>query len=240
MKNVLILEDNEHTLERLKRIVTSMEVQVFTATQTPEAYKIACEHNIDIFMVDIVLDKQVHSDTSGIRFAMAMREIPRYKRATLIFITSLEDPKLDAYAKLHCFRYIEKPFREVELRRVMKEALELPQLQIQRKEYVSLRVQKMHVIKRIDDIVYIEKLNRIMTVYSTDGEVQVMYKTMKEIIDELDNPKFKQCSRSTIINMEYVKSIDPINRYIELIDDWGTVEIGPKYKFKFMEAYGDA
>ena len=69
------------------------------------------------FIVDIILEKTKNGDMSGMTFADNIREIERYKATPIIFTTSLEDPKLHAYAHLHCYQYFDKYYREDELQR---------------------------------------------------------------------------------------------------------------------------
>lgn len=234
MKKLLIVEDNEYTLNRLKMIADTLEAKVFATVSLPEAYQIACEHNIDVFMIDIVLQPHNHSDASGVRFALNLREIERYKRTPMIFITSIEDPGLSLYSTLHCFRYIEKPFHQEEVLQVLQEALQLPQVDAGKKKYVNFRIKRMNVIKRVEDIIYIEKVNLVMQVHAVDGTFSVQYKTIKETMNELEDNRFLQCSRNAVVNMDYVVSFDMVNRYVVLKDDWGRIEIGAKYKDRLL------
>ncbi|MFQ6931962.1 MAG: hypothetical protein ACLRR3_13355 [Eubacterium sp.] len=57
---------------------------------------------------------------SGMTFADNIREIERYKATPIIFTTSLEDPKLHAYAHLHCYQYFDKYYREDEFKEAVQ------------------------------------------------------------------------------------------------------------------------
>ena len=57
MKQILVLEDNEHTRNRLVKILKSLEqkVNVFAFSNQEEAFGCAMMHRIDLFLVDIIL-----------------------------------------------------------------------------------------------------------------------------------------------------------------------------------------
>ena len=114
MKKILILEDKEIHIKILENILKDINnIQVLVAKTIEEAYKLAMENTINLFLIDIILDTEVRGDVSGLRFVEAVREIPKYSFTPLIFITSLEDPKLFAYKELHCFGYIENILQDI-------------------------------------------------------------------------------------------------------------------------------
>ena len=69
-----------------------------------------------------------------------------------------------------------------------------------------------------------------------DGKLKLQYKPSKVILEELDSDKFLQCSRYAIVNRDFIEAIDIVNRYIELKDNFGQLEIGISFKKKFIEA----
>lgn len=95
-QKVLIIEDNKAHMDALCKIIRDLQrdVQVFCAYNAGEAFQKALEHHIHLFMIDIVLNTQKQGDVSGLSFAKEIRGISKYKFTPLIFITSLEDPKL--------------------------------------------------------------------------------------------------------------------------------------------------
>ena len=42
------------------------------------------------------------------------------------------------------------------------------------------------------------------------------------------------CNKHVVVNMNYILSIDSVNRYIKLINNYGELEIGPRLKKEFM------
>lgn len=236
MRSVLIVEDNEKAMESLRKIAVSLNAIVYTADNSADAYRIACQHNIDIFLVDIILNPQIQGDVSGSKFVLDIKEMPRYARAIVIFITSREDFQNSAYSQLHCYSFIEKPFYPEYVRTILKEAMQLPQFEIKTKEKICFQMKdKPHVVRKISEIIYIQKQNNRITVYSIDGAVDIQYRTINAVMEELDSPQFLKCNRNTLVNTDYVDIVDPINRYITLRNNYGCLEIGSKLKKRFME-----
>ena len=124
-KNILIIEDQKKQTDILEKIVQSIDanIRIYVAVNVAEAYKTAMEVTIDVFLIDIILDVTVPGDTSGIRFAKRVREVPKYRFTPMIFITSLEDPEIYAYKNIRCFGYIEKPFDPQYVKKLVEQAL---------------------------------------------------------------------------------------------------------------------
>ena len=50
----------------------------------------------------------------------------------------------------------------------------------------------------------------------------------------MESTDFIQCSKNTIVNRKYILCVDSINRYITLMNEYGTLDIGPRMKKEFM------
>lgn len=235
-KNCLIIEDNYVQREFMKRLVQelSREVFVYDVDNLQEAYQILLENTIDLFIIDIVLDRNKKNDISGVKLANVVRDIPYYAFTPIIFVTSLIDPKLFAYSNLHCFCYLEKPFSQEEARSVIRDAMEYS---TPKKEMSTFCLRKGGILFsiQVDDIVYIESFNRSILIYRKDGKTDKMpYMTCRQILQEAGNSSLLQCNRSVIVNKNYIWSVDRVNRYIVLRDCGKQVDIGVTYLKKVM------
>lgn len=235
-KNCLIIEDNYVQREFMKRLVQELseEVLVYDVDNLQEAYQILLENTIDLFIIDIVLDRNKKNDISGVKLANVVRDIPYYAFTPIIFVTSLIDPKLFAYSNLHCFCYLEKPFSQEEARSVIRDAMEYS---TPKKELSTFCLRKGGILFpiQVDDIVYIESFNRSILIYRKDGKTDKMpYMTCRQILQEAGNSSLLQCNRSVIVNKNYIWSVDRVNRYIVLRDCGKKVDIGVTYLKKVM------
>ena len=236
MKSVLIVEDHAKSLEMLVEIVNNlkMDLTVYTATNVSEAYNIILENEIDLFILDIILNALDSTDASGMKLANELREMKRYKFTPIIFVTSLEDPKLHAYSDVHCYYYIEKPYDAQVVSNVISDALAIPQVK-QEKKSIYFRKEGILYKKDISEIIYIENTRAGQIVHYINGEMRLSYKPIKSILKDLNSNNFIQCSRYAIINKDYIDTIDPINRYITLKVENEPIEIGITLKNRFMK-----
>lgn len=230
-KKIMIIEDNKEVLAALSKIVKSVQAdaKIFPFASLNGTYETALNNTMDLFLVDIVLKTDIPGDTSGIRFAKAMRGIQKYEFTPIIFITSLEDYQLHAYSKLHSYSYIEKPFDVEEVKNTVRSALRFPGCEEKEKTLYLAKEQILYALK-CSEIVYAESINRQIHFHKTDGtELVVPYKTLKQILDEADDRNLKQCSRKVIFNERYVEYKDKMNRYIKMKGEERLIEIGRTY-----------
>lgn len=235
MKTILILEDNACEMERLVKIVREQGPQneVVCAVNLEQAYHMAMEKSVDLFLLDIILDPRTSGDASGMKFADHIREVERYHFTPIIFITGLEDPSLYAYSDVRCYSYVEKPYHAVQLARIVKEALAIPnEASDTNRVYYRRDGQLLRLCK--EDIVYIENGRSGRTIHTTTDERYLPYKPVKDILKRLNSDDFVQCNRFVIVNRNHVETIDPVNRYITFKNRKDVVEIGITYKKSFL------
>lgn len=210
-----------------------MDIDIKTASDQEEAAVLAIRHNIDLFMLDIMLNSSNPSDVSGMKFAEQIRTFQKYKYTPIIFITALEDPELYAYSDLHCYSYVEKPYDVEKVSAVIMEALEVPAAHHE-PHNIFFRKDGILYKKEISEILYIENSRAGQTVCCTNGNLKLPYKPNRKILEELASDKFIQCSRYFIVNRDYIDRIDTVNRYIRLKGVDKQIEIGNSYKKKFL------
>lgn len=234
MRRILILEDDTEMRRHLCQIIEGLHknVEVYCADNIKEAYSLAMEHSIHLFLVDIVLNHANPGDVSGLRFVQEIRGVRRYEYIPVIFITILQDPRLFSFTQLKCFDFIEKPFDEDNVRKNILKALDVP-LAEEEERIVFYRKDGIAFSMSPEEIYYIDVRRRNLTVYCVSGVMEIPYKTCKEILKEIGSKFFAQCSRYTIINKRYVEHIDYARRYIKMKDIKEYIEIGAIIKNKF-------
>lgn len=244
-QKVLIIEDKKPHMDALCKIINDLneDIEIYCAYNGAEAYRIAMEQHIHLFLVDIILRVDKPGDVAGLWFVQEIRAVKKYSFAPVIFITSLEDPRLFSYSQLHCFGYIEKPFDEKQVQRCILQALECP-VETDDERYVYFRKDGIVYSKYIKDIIYAECSRRRITIYCVNDKLEVPYKTSNEFMKELDSKLFIRCNRYVIINKKYIERVDYTNRYVKLKYVENPIDIGIKMKNKFKRGiengYGDA
>ncbi len=232
MKKILILEDNPTTLMNLTQIVQSVDVKnvIYPFHDLKDAYQCAMDRVIDLFIVDIILDRNKPGDSSGLKFVENIRKITHYAFVPIIFVTSLEDAQLYTYENLHCYSFIEKPFDVERLRKLVEECLRFEE---SRSTSKTLYFRKEGIILAVEreDIVYAESINHIMHIHTKQRDIlEIPYVTLKKLLDDLDCADFVQCSRSVIINQKYIENLDIPNQVVQFKNGYGRVGIGIRFK----------
>ena len=240
LKKVLILEDNASILMYLEKLVKEVEcnLSTFTLSNIKDAYQCALENQIDLFIIDIILEPNKPGDTSGFKFAEAIRRIKGYAFVPLIFVTSLEDMQNISYEVTHCYSFVEKPFDPVQVKNVVQQCLKFPDIENRNKKLVY-RVDGVLLSVNQNDIIYVQCQNHDLYIYTDrNGVIKVPYLTLKKFMHEISSTEFLQCSRDTVCNMEYFENCDPVNGIIQ-VKNGDRLNVGPRFKRKVREViYG--
>ena len=236
MKKVLVVEDNINSRNMITNVLSQIDpsLKIYETGSAEEAYYIAICQSIQLFIVDIILNKDVPGDVSGIVFADRLRKCKQYKHVPIVIITALEDPKLNAYSHLHCCSYLEKPIDIEGMKSVLKEALEIPVVK-EKNEYVYFRKDGILYSVCMKDIIFITVEGRHNRIVCKEEIIETGYISCKQLLELLDSDDFVQCNRSTIVNRQYIKTIDTTNRYITLKGTDIILEIGIIMKKGFLQ-----
>lgn len=239
MKKILVLEDNQVTMGCIKSLISEIDIKntIYACSDVKDAYQIALEKDIDLFIVDIILDTGTPGDSSGLKFVDSIRKIERYAFVPVIFVSSLEDARLYTYEKLHCYSFIEKPFDPNKLKELVKKCLSFPASESMRK---TLYFRKDGIILAVDreDIAYVDCISHVLHIHTTQGDLLcIPYVTLKKFLEDVGSTDFMQCSRNSVVNKSYIHNVDITNRVIQLKNQMGTVEIGVMYKKELKEIF---
>jgi len=235
----LILEDKEDQLQMLSQLVREVDssIRIYEVSNVEQAYRLAIEHTIDAFFVDIVLDTSKKGDASGVRFVKELRSMRKYITTPVIFVTSLEDPDYYAYRELKCFDYLEKPYDPKRVKENIEKLLQIPVVE---KKDCFLPFHKDGILYpiRCDDIKYITSRHHMVDVHLADGTVfEAQYRPVKAILEEADCDDLFQCSKSTVVNRNFVHYVDITNRYLSIKGTAEQVSVGITFKTMVKEMF---
>ena len=191
--------------------------------------------SIDLFLVDIILHpNKVSGDQSGAEFAQNMRKLKKYLFTPIIFITSLYDPKLYLFKKIQCYSFIEKPYDPGKVKETIETAIQY-ETEDYRKKVLFFHVDGILEAVAVGEIVYAVYQERKMKLVTIHETKEIPFKTCRALLEDLNSENFVKCNRNTIINLDYIKKVDSVNRYIELKECDAVLEIGSVMKKKFMD-----
>ncbi len=239
MKQILILEDNALTRNKLVKILESLEqeVDVFAFSTQEEAFGCALTHRIDLFLVDIILQPKERNDFSGIRFVEKIRECPSCAAAEVVFITSLAGLEVELLHRVHCYDYIEKPIDENRIKRIVTEILDRGEKTVKMPERIYFRNSGISYPIDVPEIRYAVHQNRMLSVYTGDECIEVPNLSLKKFLEQIRECVFLTPLKGTAVNIAYIESVDYVNQFIYLKGIKEPICMGSIMKKKFRSEY---
>ncbi len=240
MTNALILEDNLQAAEVLKTIILGIDGQakVSIVSNTADAYRLALESDITLFLIDIILNHKKTGDVSGLEFANTVRRLPQYKFTDMIMVTALIDEKLYAYSHLHCYSYLEKPFDIRTAEKLIAELIRKPEQKSREGEKdrtVFIRSEGVFYALKEEEIYYIEYHSRYALVVTRDSS----YKVHKSVVDDMIRRSrtgcFVQCSRFETVNTVHIEYVDFRTGILKVKEKDKYIKIGSNWKKSLFE-----
>lgn len=213
MLKIALCDDNKTELDRIESCISQYKTQskdeiYFEAFLSPVEFlsKISSGAFYDLIFLDVLMPV-----INGIDVA---REIFKHNKLTqIIFITSSREFAADSYS-VSALDYIIKPITDENLTRAMDKFFE----RYKKIKSDELVIREKSTISRIPlhNLSYVEVLDHHLIYHLSTGYTIRCRQSLNEIEDTLiKNGKFVRTSRSFIVNMDYVLSIEPGNLVME-------------------------
>lgn len=225
MKKIMIVEDNITVREGLTSIIKEInsEIVVESTGYATQALQHARTNRVDFFILDIQL-----MDYSGIELAKEIRELDGYVMTPIVFITSIHSKELYAFKEIHCYDYIIKPFRVDTVKKTLTAVIDYGIVKPKEREVIIFKQKRFSISVFIDEILYVEYVNRKLLVVTTHEEILLSTYTLVKVMDMLPNT-FIRVHKGIVINKSCVSVVDKKEKNIMLTDD-RIVPYGMKYK----------
>ncbi|KPJ97822.1 MAG: Fis family transcriptional regulator, partial [Nitrospira bacterium SG8_35_4] len=158
-EKILIVDDEQITLENLEIIMKKENYDVTTSSSGKEALKLLQKQEFNVVLTDLRMD-----EVDGMQVLAECRKL--YPDSEVIMITAYASlPSAIETMKKGAYYYLAKPFKLDEVRKVVNEALEKVKL---KKENATLREQ-------------IESFKGKVKIISQDARMQELLQTAKQI-----------------------------------------------------------
>ena len=219
---ILICDDEERYQNDLKVHVEEymnnhfIKYEIYATIDSKEVFE--NEVSYDLAFLDIQMD-----DVDGISLAKELKK--RNGKIVVFFVTShnqFQDDAMDVRA----FRFFEKPFDVNRLYSGLDKAMEYID-----EAYVDVFLynEKSHVRLPVDEIIYIKRENRRVTLVSTSGRFDTR-ESFDEWCETLPNSFFYQVHKSFLVNLHYVDTY----KYTELyLTNGERIAIAPRKQAEF-------
>lgn len=232
MNTVLIVEDNPIIQNGLEKILLSLDpsLDVIKTGYAKEAFRIAGEIPIDMFLLDIQL-----YDYSGMELGEQIRSIKDYLLTPIIFITAIPSQEILAFKKIHCYDYIVKPFSDKKAIEVIAPIIHhsMP-TEEPANEVLQMRHKGVTYNFRQDEIIFIEARNRQIEITTLHETAVFRNCTLSSIENDLKET-FIRCHKGFIVNRDHVLKINHADRQIIVRSDHQPIPIGRKYALNVKE-----
>ncbi len=216
--NVLVVEDNELHAEKLEFLLEDLDFHVVGLVNNAlDALAIFQEQEPDLILLDI----NIEGSFTGIDLAERIRKT---SQVPIVYISSMRDKETFDKAKATSpDAFIYKPIEEDALVAAIELALhksiinttQSTQVAQQWTEAVFVRVG--NTLKKIDldNIVFIEVSAKNYCDIRTSKKRYSIKASLSDIQKQIDSQQFVRVSRSHIVNLKFIESINEKDGYIE-------------------------
>ncbi|HKJ34092.1 MAG TPA: LytTR family DNA-binding domain-containing protein [Balneolales bacterium] len=250
MYNVLIVDDESHARERLKKYIKSdSELKVAgECSNGVEAVESISKQQPDIVFLDVQMPKM---DGLGVIETVGAENMP-----VVIFVTAYDRFAIQAF-KVNAMDYVLKPVakdrfiesinraknsiqnrKNGELNRRLLNLLEEMKPQKQYIDRIMVKSSDRMYLIKTEDIDWIEADDNYVKLH-VGPKYHLLRQTMKSLEDTLDPDIFLRIHRSVIVNMDRIKEIQQWfnNEYTVILKDGTELTMSRGYKDKAKEMF---
>lgn len=230
------MEEDADTLISLKSMVEE-KAEVYALSDAQRAYKCAVKNFIDLFIVDTAFEKEGEELPPELVFVDKIRDMERYCRTPILFITDIRKSKLYTYEKLNCYKMIGKPVQEEQFKQVLEDSLRALRYNGSVNKVFFRRFGVMHWVPEEEIVYIIIKKPKVFVHLKDERTLNLSYMPIQQIREKLKGEKFIQCKRNTIVNRDYIQNYDPVHHKMQLIKKYGEIETGVTYSEYLEELF---
>ncbi len=216
----LIIDDEPSSQNVLKSFVNKIDYLDLkhVCNNALEALEYLKNNSVDLLFLDINMPQ-----LSGISFYKSLQNPPK-----VIFTTAYSEYALEGF-EVDATDYLLKPFS---FERFVKAVSKIKDLKEDKIDTIIIKSdKKLHQIK-FEDIYYVESLGDYIKVHLKD-KFLVVYKTLKNMNNDLPKSIFTQIHKSFIINKN---KVDYIEGNLVIINS-NKIPLGQKYKKAFLDSF---
>lgn len=228
----LIVDDEALARSRLRKLllgVADVEI-VGECSNGPEAIDFIREHRPDVVFLDVQMPEVSGFDV--------LRAVGPESWPAVIFVTAHDRHAIEAF-EVHALDYLLKPFTQARLVAALQRAREHAQVRSQANankqlaellagakaerpslSRIAVKNGQETVFVRVADVDYVESAANYAVLHTRAGN-QVLRETLTSLVNRLPARLFLRISRSIMVNLERVKSLQagPRGEYLVVLQD---------------------
>lgn len=225
--NCVAIDDEPLALEVISKFCRRIGgISLYCFTDPVEGLAYIEANRPDIVFLDIEM-----GELNGLQIASRLPE-----GSCFIFTTAYLHYALDGY-DLDAVDYLHKPFAFARFQSAYSKALRrLGQKQVKSSgQYIVVKQDYANINIPIDDIIYVEGMERYSKIFRTSGECVVTRVLLKNIMSLLPPDEFIRTHRSFIVSRSKVKSF---SRQETLMNNEVALPVGRQYAPEIMRILG--
>jgi two-component system, LytTR family, response regulator len=243
-----MIVDDEPLVRSGLRAILELETDITIAAEARngiEALAAIAEHVPDIVFLDVQMP--------GMNGFDVLARIPAESRPSIIFVTAFDEYAIRAF-DVHAVDYLLKPFDAARVavaldRARARHTASLPvgdarwdallsQLTSARRyaDRLLLKDEGSVIVVLVADIDWIEAADNYVKVHARSARYKVR-QTIKTLESQLDPAQFARAHRSAIVNLDRVRSLDPMaaGEYVLTLSTGDTLTLSRGYRDSFRE-----
>lgn len=228
----VIVDDEALARSRLRKMLAgSAEVEILAdCSNGPEAIAFIRAHHPDVVFLDVQMPEVSGFDV--------LRALAPESWPAVIFVTAHDRHAIEAF-EVHALDYLLKPFTQARLMAALERAREhvrardlagahqhlaalLAGLKTDRPSLSRIAVKNGQetLFVRVEDVDYVESAANYAVLHTRAGN-QVLRETLTSLVNRLPAQLFLRISRSIMVNLERVKSLQagPRGEYLVVLQD---------------------
>ena len=164
-----------------------------------------------------------------------LTQIEKYYIPTIVCTAFPKNESVNKALEFGIKAFITKPIDKANLTFQIKKIIKEIN-QDEKKNFITIK-EKSNFIKVPYNQIYKIEIERNYSSIFLDGNKKYVIKfSLKKMMDILSDKKFIRCHRSTIVNLDFISSIDILNNLLKLRNN-ESVGLGNKYKTTVKEAF---
>ena len=226
----LIIEDNISTSWDYEIILNKLNIQVQGVFKS---WKLALQEIKSNPPGFIILDLFLEKNEIGLDL---LEEIKKLFIPVIICSGYPEDEYHEAALKSDVYAFLSKPIDKPSLvYQIKKLTKDIKEKNI-KTDFLVVKEKRNLIRVPFQQIQKIEIEGNYSYVYLSSGKKYVIKISLVKLVEELDPLKFIRCFRSTLVNLDYIQSVN-VNESRILMKDGSTLTLGLKYKASVKKAY---
>lgn len=226
----LILEDNISTSWDYEIILSKLDIQVQGVYKSWKLALPEIKSNPPDF---IILDLFLENNEKGLDL---LHEIKKFFIPVIICSGYPEESYHEEALKSDVYAFLSKPIDKPSLTYQIKKLVKDIETKNIKADFLVVKEKRNLIRVPFQQIQKIEIEGNYSYVFLATGKRYVIKISLIKLTQQLDDSKFIRCFRSTLVNLDYIQSVN-VNESKIMLSDGSTLNLGMKYKASVKEAY---